>query len=146
VALEPAVQLALALASPSTAPRPALHLLLVLPPLDADDENMPEALAKEGAKSYLAGVAKRLEADHAGLLVTWTVTAQLDVASAILRVAENGDDTEGAGAFGGCDGIAMATHGYSGLKRWMLGSTTERVLQAAKLPLLIVRPREQPSA
>ena len=75
--------------------------------------------------------------------VTWTVRAQLDVASAILHVAEQSDDTEGAGVVGvvgGCDLIAMATHGYSGLKRWMIGSITERVLQSATLPFLIVPP------
>jgi nucleotide-binding universal stress UspA family protein len=36
--------------------------------------------------------------------------------------------------------IAMATHGYSALQRWLMGSTTQRVLHATTLPLLIVRP------
>jgi nucleotide-binding universal stress UspA family protein len=39
----------------------------------------------------------------------------------------------------GVDLIAMATHGRSGLARWMLGSVTERVLRHAGVPLLIVR-------
>lgn len=141
VALEPAVQLAAALTAPAEG---ALHLVLVLLPYEADADYMPEALAMRGAKSYLSGIVERLRAEHPGLHVTWTVTAQLDVTAAILRVAEQGDDTEGAGVFGGCDVIAMATHGYGGLKRWMIGSITERVLQAAKLPLLIVRPPEVP--
>lgn len=140
--LEPAVELATALTTPGAG---ALHLVLVLLPYEADTTNMPEALAMRGAKSYLSGIADRLRAEHTGLRVTWTVAAQLDVAVAILRVAEQGDDTEGAGVFGGCDVIAMATHGYGGLKRWMIGSITERMLQAAKLPLLIVRPPEVPS-
>jgi len=62
------------------------------------------------------------------------------VAEAIVRVAENGEDAEGAGVFGGCDIIAMATHGLSGIRRWEMGSITERVLHATRLPLLIVRP------
>jgi hypothetical protein len=37
--------------------------------------------------------------------------------------------------------IAMATHGHGGLKRWVIGSVTDRVLHATKLPLLVVRPR-----
>jgi nucleotide-binding universal stress UspA family protein len=37
--------------------------------------------------------------------------------------------------------IIMATHGYSGLRRWALGSTTERVLHAARIPLILVRSR-----
>ena len=35
--------------------------------------------------------------------------------------------------------IAMTTHGRSGLKRWLLGSVTEKVLRAATNPLLLVR-------
>jgi nucleotide-binding universal stress UspA family protein len=37
------------------------------------------------------------------------------------------------------DQIVMATHGYSGVKRWTHGSVAERVLQAACAPLLLVR-------
>jgi nucleotide-binding universal stress UspA family protein len=37
------------------------------------------------------------------------------------------------------DLIVMATHGYSGLKRWALGSVAHRVLHAATTPILLVR-------
>jgi nucleotide-binding universal stress UspA family protein len=33
----------------------------------------------------------------------------------------------------------MATHGDSGLRRWALGSVTDKIVQAAEEPLLIVR-------
>jgi len=36
--------------------------------------------------------------------------------------------------------IAMATHGYSGAKRWLLGSVAEKVLRAAANHLLLVHP------
>ena len=62
-----------------------------------------------------------------------------NVAGAIVRVAENGEDAEGAGVFDRCDVIAMASHGHDGIERWALGSITERVLNATRLPLLIVR-------
>lgn len=39
--------------------------------------------------------------------------------------------------------IAMATHGYSGLKRWTLGSTTDKVVHATNTPVLIVRGQAQ---
>jgi nucleotide-binding universal stress UspA family protein len=39
----------------------------------------------------------------------------------------------------GVDLIVMATHGYSGLKRWALGSVADKVLQATITPLLLVR-------
>jgi nucleotide-binding universal stress UspA family protein len=38
--------------------------------------------------------------------------------------------------------IAMATHGYSGAQRWLLGSVAEKVLHGAKNDLLIVRTAE----
>ena len=38
------------------------------------------------------------------------------------------------------DLIAMATHGYSGLRRWVYGSVTEKVLRKACSAMLVVRP------
>ena len=36
--------------------------------------------------------------------------------------------------------VAMATHGMSGIRRWLLGSVASKVVQSATNPLLIVRP------
>ena len=36
------------------------------------------------------------------------------------------------------DLIAMSTHGRSGLARWAYGSVADRVLHAAKCPVLLV--------
>src|SRR4029079_5743179 len=36
--------------------------------------------------------------------------------------------------------IAMATHGRSGLRRWVFGSVAAKVLYTAPVPLLLVRP------
>jgi len=44
------------------------------------------------------------------------------------------------------DLIVMATHGYSGIKRWTHGSVAEHVLQAARVPLLLVRAAEETPA
>jgi len=38
------------------------------------------------------------------------------------------------------DVVAMSTHGYSGINRWTLGSTADKVLHAGNTPLLLVRP------
>ncbi len=35
--------------------------------------------------------------------------------------------------------ITMATHGYGGLRRWALGSVTDRVVQSTTTPVLVVR-------
>lgn len=40
------------------------------------------------------------------------------------------------------DLIIMSTHGYTGLERWVMGSVTERVLQEAPCPVLVVRSRQ----
>lgn len=42
-------------------------------------------------------------------------------------------------ATSGIDYIVMATHGYSGFRRWTHGSVAERVLQAAPVPLFLMR-------
>jgi nucleotide-binding universal stress UspA family protein len=44
------------------------------------------------------------------------------------------------------DLIAMSTHGRSGPGRWVLGSVTEKVLRAARLPMLVVRRAKVPAA
>jgi nucleotide-binding universal stress UspA family protein len=42
--------------------------------------------------------------------------------------------------------IAMATHGLSGVRRWILGSVVEKVLHMTSNPLLLVRPGEKVDA
>jgi nucleotide-binding universal stress UspA family protein len=42
--------------------------------------------------------------------------------------------------------IAMGTHGYSGLRRWALGSVAAKVLQASGVPMLLVRGEQAPGA
>src|SRR5713101_5411625 len=77
------------------------------------------------------------------LSITWSVAGNTDVADALMRVAEQGSVDRGYSIFGGCDILALATHGRSGIRRWVLGSVTERVLGHTKLPLLIVRPQQE---
>lgn len=52
-----------------------------------------------------------------------------DAARAIVETAEKA----------GCDLIAMASHGRSGFKAFMLGSVAMKVLAASKTPVLIYR-------
>ena len=40
----------------------------------------------------------------------------------------------------GCQLIAMASHGRTGVARWLLGSVAERVLRRATCPVLLMRP------
>jgi nucleotide-binding universal stress UspA family protein len=145
-ALTPAAYLATALAGSTQG---TLHLVRVVNPApevgEVECEEREHILHK--AKRYLGSTTQHLREGLVApaiaaqkLTITWSVVVDTDPAEAIVRVAENGEDAEGAGIFGGCDVIAMATHGRTGLQRWAMGSVTERVLNATKLPLLIVRP------
>lgn len=44
------------------------------------------------------------------------------------------------------DLVAMATHGRSGISRWVLGSVTEKVVRSSTIPLLVVRNAPQAKA
>ncbi len=82
------------------------------------------------ADEYLHEVADRVRL--AGLTVR-IVVQHGPAAEAIVDYAEQMDIWQ----------IAMATHGYSGIKRWTHGSVAERVLQAASVPVLMVRAQEE---
>jgi nucleotide-binding universal stress UspA family protein len=140
-ALKPAAQLVAALAAPGQG---AIHLVRVVKPetMTLDATTKEHMLHK--AKTYLTSVTHHLREGIAAelkLAVSWSVALDTDVAAAIISVAENGEDAEGAGVFGGCHFIALSTHGRGGLQRWAMGSVTERVLDGSRLPLLIVRPQ-----
>ncbi|MGB8348013.1 MAG: universal stress protein [Ktedonobacteraceae bacterium] len=149
-AIEPAAELISALAAPAQA---KLHFTRVVQttPTEAQGVKHEESEYRlHNARKYLetavghvreglvAPIVAKLQ-----LATSWSVAIENDVAGAIIRVAENGEDVKGVGVPGGCDVIALATHGRSGFQRWALGSVTERVLHATKLPVLIVRPAEK---
>jgi nucleotide-binding universal stress UspA family protein len=85
-------------------------------------------LRKE-ALTYLERIAAPLRAQ--ALHVLTRVTQEEQPALAILNEAE----LEGAGM------IALATHGRRGLARLVLGSVADKVVRAAKVPVLLCRPR-----
>jgi nucleotide-binding universal stress UspA family protein len=89
-------------------------------------ERRESLMHRQHAESYLAGQAAPLEGH--GLDV------EIDVrygpaAEVIVEVAEGHHVAL----------IAMATHGYSGLKRWALGSVTDKVAHATTRPMFVVR-------
>lgn len=150
--LVPAAHLCASLAAPAGG---ALHVIRVLPLPELEDESQKEILlaarrqAEANVTAYLNTVKKRLREDELAqldLTITSSVVVRTDIADTLIRVAEHGEFVEDSEGFDGCDAIAMATHGRSGPGRWVLGSITERVLGATKLPLFIVRahqPQEQ---
>ena len=149
-ALLPAAYLVAALAAPAQG---SLHLTRVVQRQGVnsvlagrkrmDQLRRDQSIAE--AMSYLSKIADDLHASLAGdlnLAVTWSVAVAADVADSLIDVAEMGRVGGGTCVYGGCDILALTTHGRSGLQRWAIGSVTERILGATKLPLLIVRPQQ----
>jgi nucleotide-binding universal stress UspA family protein len=89
--------------------------------------------AETHAHDYLRRVVQQLT--NAGITVRSGVTVG-DAAVEIVRYAEQEE----------MDLIALATHGRSGLQRWLYGSVAEKVLHTTHTPLLLVRPTEEPTA
>jgi nucleotide-binding universal stress UspA family protein len=138
-ALPPAIALLAALA-PQTG---ALHLLEVVSPFAAEALQLTNEDLLRHANEYLDRQITSLRdiaTEQLKLTFTSSAVMDADAAERIMTVAEpEHEDGEDAHA-PGYDIIVMATHGHTGMLRWTLGSTTERVLQTTKLPLLIVRP------
>lgn len=85
------------------------------------------------AESYLATRAARLE--DAGIAASYTVQAG-PAAEAIVEMAHAAD----------VQLVAMATHGYGGLRRWALGSVADRVVQAISTPVFLIRATQYAAA
>jgi nucleotide-binding universal stress UspA family protein len=96
------------------------------------DERMFDAL-REHAVQHLDPIAEDLRA--AGLEVETEVTFGWP-ATCIVEFAARRDAAL----------IAMVTHGYSGMRRWALGSVTDKVVHASRVPVFVVRGSEHPVA
>jgi nucleotide-binding universal stress UspA family protein len=131
-ALIPAANLVAALAAPNEG---ILHLTQVITSIGEESQ--------QNAKTYITGVKEQLQQKlkNLNLSITWSLLRDADVAGAIVDMAEHGEGKTRAERINGCDLIAMSTHGRGGLERLMMGSVTERVLHATRLPMLIVRPQ-----
>ena len=101
----------------------ALHasmtLLHVAPPDGASDETLEP--------SYLQNIAEQLR--QKDLQVETSITSGYPPMEIERYASENQYDL-----------IAMATHGRSGVTRWVYGSITDKVLHTTHIPLLLVRP------
>jgi nucleotide-binding universal stress UspA family protein len=144
-ALLPTAQLVEALCAPE---KGELHLiqLINVPTIEEEfgyilntDFNFRQT-ALQTAGNYLQLVRedllKKLPA-QTKVYISWSVEECKNVADTLIQIAESGN---GIGMRKTSDLIALTTHGRSGLQRWILGSTTERVLQGSTLPLFIVHP------
>ena len=84
------------------------------------------AQIKQKAQDYLEKVAATLRSKNIGVKTVVTVG---HAAEEIVKAAQNT----------GANLIAMSTHGYSGVKRWAIGSVADKVLHSSDIPVLLVR-------
>lgn len=120
--------------------KPAYHVLQVVESalelgdgigvsLDYDAYMQYSQAMNADASEYIRGVAKDLSKKNPN--VTWEV-----------RDGEPDRVIHDVAKEWGANLIAMATHGRSGLSRYFLGSTSEKVLRDTELPVMLVRPSE----
>jgi len=144
-ALSPAAFLVSALAAPA---RGTLHITRVVKPAKTATEEAQKNRVHK-AERYLRVIADQVReellarSEALDLTISWSVVVNQDVAEGIISMAEHGERDEGDDISAGCDVIAMATNGRSGLQRWVMGSVTESVLTKTRRPLLIVRPTDE---
>ena len=134
-----------------------LHLLQVVPEVQVDDELFsttvveaypfsaePTATQRERVGRFWETQRQRAEAYLESLalkLQSAEVAVDVEVrrgypADQIVTVAEQQQASL----------IALATHGYSGLKRWALGSVADKVVHATSTPVFVIRSGEQTQA
>jgi nucleotide-binding universal stress UspA family protein len=82
--------------------------------------------AVKAAENYLQQLTEKTK--FPGVRVRWEVM-QGNEADSIAEYAKNNE----------VDLIIIATHGRSGVSRWVLGSVADRVLRSACVPVLMVR-------
>jgi nucleotide-binding universal stress UspA family protein len=93
-----------------------------------------ETASRRKAQEYLDEVAQRLRRHL--LRVHTKIVDEAQPALAVIEAAQKLS----------ADLIAMQTHGWRGLHRLLLGSVADKVLRAARAPLLVQRPPSRASA
>ena len=88
-------------------------------------------ILRENGEEYLSEQAAKLRADG------------LEVGAEVLQGIAPEAIVDAAERSSACL-IAMASHGYGGLRRWALGSVTDKVLHATRRPVLVVRGAKKP--
>lgn len=89
--------------------------------------------AEQAARSYLEQMAQPIRVQGYEVAIE---LSHLPAEEAIIDYAEKHD----------VDLITMATHGRSGMRRWLLGSVTQKVVHTTPVPILVIRPEETETA
>jgi nucleotide-binding universal stress UspA family protein len=89
-----------------------------------------ELKEKERAELYVNRLGARLQSKGVSNRVVFNESQYASAAEEIIKLAEEGKFSM----------VAMATHGRSGVGRWIFGSNANKVLNEGSTPLLLARP------
>jgi nucleotide-binding universal stress UspA family protein len=98
------------------------HIQYYLPEI-----NELKATSRREAISYLDSKVRQLKSE--GLVDVFPLASEGEAAETIIELARGAPNSL----------ITMCTHGRSGVKRWVLGSITEKVVRHSGNPVLVVR-------
>ena len=92
----------------------------------AEDILRFDAEARAGGEQYVQTVADRAKSNGVA------VRGEVLIGRPYVKLAEYANN-------GGFDLVIIATHGRSGVSRWVMGSVADRLLRAVCVPILMVR-------
>jgi nucleotide-binding universal stress UspA family protein len=93
-------------------------------PGEVEDYEMHRKKILLKAREYLNQISPKISMTN----IQFHVVDAHDPAETIIEIAKEKQ----------VDAIAMSTHGRRGLGRWLMGSVTQKVLQAAPCPILVI--------
>ena len=91
-----------------------------------DDIIRFDAEARAAAEKYIQTVVNRAKSNG------WNVRGEILIGRPSVKLAEYANE-------GGFDLVIIATHGRSGVSRWVWGGVADRLLRAVCIPVLMVR-------
>jgi nucleotide-binding universal stress UspA family protein len=97
--------------------------------LSIDDLKQIEAHSKNDAETYLNAIVGRLK--KVGIKARSRILTGKAADSLVDYIHKNSFDL-----------LIMATHGRSGISRWIWGSVAEKILHSSSIPVLLVWPPE----
>jgi nucleotide-binding universal stress UspA family protein len=91
-------------------------------------EELDTKVQEDSAMEYLTGFIEN--AETAGI----KARGKVRVGNPSIQIVDEASESEGSI-------IVMATHGAGGLKRWMIGSVTDKAIRSAHRPVLVIPPK-----
>jgi universal stress protein A len=131
----PALREAVALAEEHGARLVLLHVVESLGPENLSYGESTSAEQPEAYRRQLFEELRHVLPPEAHVRVDYVLSEE-DLVTAILRTQADQE----------CDLIVLGTHGLTGVRRWLTGSTAEEVVRRAPCPVLVIKEGRVPEA